>query len=201
MISGPTAPGFTAPTTIRRPDAQRAGGGDVAAPVYSERPLDDPEQTQETRRAEEQSRREVQQLQARDREVRAHERSHIAAGGQYIRGGAQFTYQKGPDGRLYAVGGEVSIDSSPVPNNPEATLQKAQVIQRAALAPQEPSGQDRTVAAQARQMAVQARIEIARQQAEERQGQEGTTGTALDTTGGTSSDLASEPDPLLDAVI
>ncbi|MEM9171140.1 MAG: putative metalloprotease CJM1_0395 family protein [Pseudomonadota bacterium] len=103
---------------------------------------------------------EVDALKARDREVRAHEQAHLAAAGQYATGGIQYTYKRGPDGRFYAVGGEVSVDTSEVPNDPEATLAKAIVLRRAALAPAEPSQQDRAVAAQMTQMAAEARQEI-----------------------------------------
>ena len=100
----------------------------------------------------EEKRRLLNELRARNAEVRAHERAHLAAAGPYANGAPTFEYQTGPDGRQYAIGGEVSIDSSPVPGNPEATVRKAQTIKRAALAPREPSAQDRQVAAQAAQM-------------------------------------------------
>ncbi|MBD3346790.1 MAG: hypothetical protein GF401_17170 [Chitinivibrionales bacterium] len=109
-------------------------------------------------------RREVRELQTRDREVRAHEAAHVAAGGQYVRGGASYEYQVGPDGKQYAVGGEVSIDTSPIAGNPQATIQKMQVVRKAALAPAQPSGQDRSVAAQATQNEAKARQELAQQQ-------------------------------------
>jgi hypothetical protein len=102
--------------------------------------------------------RDLQQLQDRDREVRAHEAAHMAAAAGLVRGGMSFSYQNGPDGRRYAVGGEVSIDSSPVADDPQATLEKARQIQAAALAPAEPSAQDRAVAALAARMALDARI-------------------------------------------
>lgn len=111
----------------------------------------------------------INQLKARDSEVRAHEMAHQAAAGGYSTGGASYSYQVGPDGRRYAIGGEVGIDVSPVAGDPEATLQKAMVIQRAALAPAEPSTQDMKVASSAIQMANQARVEIATQAMEERQ--------------------------------
>ncbi len=110
----------------------------------------------------------LRELKARDLEVRAHERAHAAAAGSLVRSGPSYDYQRGPDGRLYAVGGEVQIDTSPVPGDPEATLQKAQKIQRAALAPAEPSAQDQAVAAQAVAMAVEARVEIARERSEDK---------------------------------
>ena len=109
------------------------------------------------------------QLKARDMEVRAHEQAHLAAAGSHARGGMSFTYQTGPDGRQYAIGGEVGIDTSAVPGDPEATLQKAMQIQRAALAPAEPSAQDLRVASSAAQMAVEARQQIREQQMAESQ--------------------------------
>ncbi len=110
--------------------------------------------------------REIQKLAARDREVRAHEAAHAAVGGQYA-GAPSFTYQTGPDGKRYAVGGEVSIDTSPVAGDPEATIKKMQVVRAAANAPAEPSSTDRQVAAQASQEMVKARMEMAEQRSEE----------------------------------
>jgi hypothetical protein len=74
-----------------------------------------------------------------------------------------YSYQRGPDGAQYAIGGEVSIDTSKVAGDPNATLQKAQQIQAAALAPTQPSSQDRTVAARAAKMAIEAKAEISQQ--------------------------------------
>lgn len=111
--------------------------------------------------------REVQQLQRRDREVRAHERAHMMAGRELVTRGADYTYQKGPDNKQYAVGGEVTIDTSPVHGDPQATRIKAGRIRETALAPAQPSTQDRAVAAKASRMAMQARIDILRQQTEE----------------------------------
>ena len=113
---------------------------------------------QQTLSEEEKS--QVAELKARDREVKAHEAAHKSAGGAFVRGGISLSYQRGPDGTNYAVGGEVSIDTSAVPNNPEATLRKAETIRAAALAPADPSSQDVSVAAQATQMAAQARAAI-----------------------------------------
>lgn len=115
--------------------------------------------------ADEQS--EVQDLKKRDREVRQHEQAHMAAAGGYARGGPSYEYTTGPDDRRYATGGEVSIDTSKVPDDPEATIRKAQVVYRAAMAPAEPSSQDRSVASQAKQMEAEARRELAEARREE----------------------------------
>lgn len=101
----------------------------------------------------------INQLKARDTEVRAHEMAHLSAAGQYAKG-MNFSYQTGPDGKRYAIGGEVGIDSSPVAGDPQATIDKALIIQRAALAPAEPSAQDRKVAQQASQMMAAAQAEL-----------------------------------------
>jgi hypothetical protein len=98
----------------------------------------------------------VEELNKIDRKVRAHETAHIAAGGQYVRGVATYTYETGPDGKQYAVGGEVSIDLSPVPGDPEATVRKMEKVEAAALAPADPSPEDRAVAAQAAREAAEA---------------------------------------------
>ena len=93
--------------------------------------------------------------------------AHLAAAGSLAIGGPTYTYQRGPDGVLYAVGGQVNIDTSAVPGDPEATLEKAQRIRAAALAPAEPSSQDLRVAAQAAQLAVQARAEISQERSDD----------------------------------
>ncbi len=108
----------------------------------------------------EEEQKQIDELKSRDREVKTHEQAHIAAGGSYVKGGATYDYQTGPDGKQYAVGGSVNIDTSPVDGNPEATIAKAQVIIKAALAPAEPSGQDQKVASAARQMMSEARKEL-----------------------------------------
>lgn len=117
---------------------------------------------------EREERRVTEELAQRDREVRQHEMAHKVAAGPYA-GIVRYEFEKGPDGQLYAVGGEVSIDTSPVPDDPEATLEKAEIVLRAALAPVDPSPQDLRVAASARSMAMEARAEIQRREAEERE--------------------------------
>jgi hypothetical protein len=113
-----------------------------------------------------QQQQQITELASRDREVRSHEQAHAAVGGSYA-GAPTYSFKRGPDGQAYAVGGEVSIDVSPIPNDPAATLRKMEVVQQAALAPAEPSAQDLRVAAQAQVLAAQARSELAALQREE----------------------------------
>ncbi|HCR29534.1 MAG TPA: hypothetical protein DIV79_05910 [Opitutae bacterium] len=101
----------------------------------------------------------VDRLRDRDAEVRAHEMAHLAAAGSLGQGGMKLSYQTGPDGRQYAVGGSVKIDASEA-RTPEETVRKAQRIRAAALAPSDPSPQDLQVAAKASQMEARARAEI-----------------------------------------
>lgn len=112
----------------------------------------------------------VEDLKERDREVRAHEAAHANVGRGYA-GTPNFEYVRGPDGVQYAVGGHVQIDVAPVPNDPEATIEKMEVVRSAALAPARPSGQDRAVAAAAEAAMREAQAELNEQKKEELQQQ------------------------------
>jgi hypothetical protein len=127
--------------------ASKSGPGS-AAPSSDSQTLSDEQKQQ------------VEELKKRDAKVRAHEAAHVAAGGQYVRGGPSYSYQNGPDGKRYAVGGEVSIDASPVAGDPEATIAKMRTVKRAALAPGDPSGADQAVAAEATSAELKAEQEL-----------------------------------------
>jgi hypothetical protein len=103
----------------------------------------------------------IQKLAATDRSVRSHEQAHLAAAGPYSKGGAEYSFATGPDGHLYAVAGEVALDTSADPSDPRKTIEKARVIQAAANAPADPSAQDRAVAAMAVEMEASAQQELA----------------------------------------
>lgn len=107
------------------------------------------------------------ELQQIDRAVRAHEQAHLQAGAGVVTSAASYTYTYGPDGRQYAVGGEVGIDTSPEAK-PEANIDKGIRIQAAALAPIDPSPQDHRVASVGSQLEAQGRSNLATQQAEVR---------------------------------
>lgn len=109
----------------------------------------------------------LEKLKQRDQEVKAHEQAHASVGGQYA-GSASFTYQTGPDGVRYAIGGEVSVDLSAVKDDPQATIDKMTQVQQAALAPAEPSPQDRKVASQAGQIAASALADLTAKQRDAR---------------------------------
>ncbi len=121
----------------------------------------------------------IRELKQRDAEVRAHEAAHLAAG-SIATSGASFSYQQGPDGARYAIGGEVSIDTSPVSGDPAATIRKADTIRRAALAPAQPSGPDLAAAASATAMAAQAQAELLQKNQESQNGNKDQLGTQID---------------------
>jgi hypothetical protein len=112
------------------------------------------------RELSESDQRVIAALRQRDREVRTHEMAHLLAAGPHARGGPQYTYKMGPDGKRYAVEGAVPLDVSPVPGDPQATLQKAITLRCAALAPAHPSGTDMAIAAKAAAMISRARHEL-----------------------------------------
>jgi len=137
-------------------------------------------------------REEVRDLKMRDREVRAHEQAHASVGGQFA-GSPSYELERGPDGQSYAVGGHVSISTSPVPNDPKATVDKMDTVKRAALAPADPSSQDRRVAADAEAKKTAARAELNTLKREEREailsGDEGEAEGTVPGTGGASGDV------------
>jgi hypothetical protein len=121
----------------------------------------------------------ISELKQKDAEVKAHEAAHLAAAGGIATSGASFEYQQGPDGVRYAIGGEVNIDTSAVPGDPRATLQKADTIRRAALAPAQPSGPDMQVAASATAMAAQAQIQLLQKNQDTQNGHKDHLGTII----------------------
>ncbi|GHB78881.1 hypothetical protein GCM10008107_30540 [Psychrosphaera saromensis] len=131
------------------------------------------QQESQEKEQEQVEQQQIQQLQQRDVEVKAHEQAHAAIGGSHA-GTPNYEYETGPNGKKYAVGGEVSIDVSKEAT-PEATIRKMQTVQAAALAPAEPSSQDRKVAAQAASNIAEAKVEAVKQNAETAESKSDTT--------------------------
>lgn len=158
------------PLTYERPlplqnqhsDAQNASAKDNADDPSAGKENAESRQQEQQKQAEQ---KELEDLKQRDIEVRSHEQAHASIGGQYS-GSPQYEYATGPDGRRYAVGGEVSIDIS-AESTPEETIRKMQQVKAAALSPAEPSPQDLRVATEATQKAVAARNEIIDEKAQQ----------------------------------
>lgn len=153
----------------------------------------------------EQELRQLQTLKRRDVEVRTHEQAHLAAAGRYARGGASFSFERGPDGASYAVEGQVGIDLSKE-RSPEDTLRKMQTVRRAALAPLSPSAADRGIAARAAVMESQARQELLMQNQEEilrgeNEAVQARDGVPLSNTDGIASAISSPQSTLVQVMI
>ena len=116
-------------------------------------------QKEQVAQQEQQDAEQIKELKARDTEVRIHEQAHSSVGGQHA-GSPSYEYQRGPDGTNYAVGGEVQIDVAEIAGDPRATIEKMQTVRAAALAPAEPSGADRSIAADATQKLAAAQAEL-----------------------------------------
>lgn len=153
-VAPPPGAGLASGRTLLAAQEGGTGSGDTKAPG---------ELTEEEKQ-------QVAELKQTDARVKAHERAHAAVGGQYA-GAPSYDYVRGPDGQMYAVGGEVAIDIS-AEADPEATLQKATQVAAAALAPADPSGADRAVAAAAAQLRLQALAEMRAEKRAEQEEQE-----------------------------
>lgn len=163
-VQAPTPPSFSS-QSARRVDIPRrtslpAQQGEDARAKEKQAEKEKQQQDQEV----------LRQLRSRDREVRAHEAAHVAAAGRYVASGPSYTYQRGPDGNSYAIGGEVRLDTLREAE-PDKQLDKSETVRRAALAPAQPSPQDFSVAANATRSAAQARLEIAIQRRDEAEAQ------------------------------
>ena len=119
------------------------------------------ERSKSTSDLSEDEKRLVLDLQSRDAEVRTHESAHQSGGGST--GAASFSYQQGPDGKMYAIGGEVSITIKGG-STPQETISNAQAVIAAAMAPANPSGQDQAVASSARMMMIKAQQKLTQEQ-------------------------------------
>lgn len=146
-----------------------ADGDGRAAGVQNASAEEDPEAAERAQDPDgltEEERAIVDDMAQRDREVRDHEMAHAIAGGPYT-GPPRYQMEQGPDGRSYAVSGEVDIDVSPE-SDPEATIRKMEIVKRAALAPADPSPEDRAIAQMADQIRMQAQQDLQAQREAER---------------------------------
>ncbi len=149
-------------------NTQYNSGSNYSTKIKDEKELlEEKKEVQETKSEDELTESEKQmviELQARDAEVRAHEAAHQSGGAST--GGATYTYQQGPDGKMYAIGGEVSI-SFQTGSTPQETIANAQAVIASALAPSDPSAQDMAVASSAMVMMVKAQQQLAKEMQEE----------------------------------
>jgi len=86
-----------------------------------------------------------------DKDVHEHEMQHYLMAQPYARS-PEYFYVVGPDGRRFAVSGLTAFDATPIAGDNDATIRKLDALVRAALAPREPSEEDRRVAATLEQL-------------------------------------------------
>jgi hypothetical protein len=101
----------------------------------------------------------VEELKKVNDNVEKHEDAHQAVAGDLFKG-KSITYKSGPDGKQYAVAGEVQIDTTAESDDPQATMQKMERVRSAALAPSDPSAQDQKVASEASQAIMDAQAQM-----------------------------------------
>jgi hypothetical protein len=131
----------------------------------------------------------VRELEMRDREVHAHAQAHAAAGAG-IAGAPSYSYETGPDGRRYAVDGEVAIHVRTGSDDPQVAIQQYEQVVRAALAPADPSSHDRAVAANAQTKIAELQARAASERKSKAPGSlANESGAAKNETGTTSADL------------
>ena len=93
---------------------------------------------------EEDYKRVLEKFKNKDSQVKVHEQSHAGLAVS----GISYNYQQGPDGKMYAVGGSVRLDTS-MPNDPQAAQNKLDKLQKAAVSSSDPSAADLSIANQA----------------------------------------------------
>ncbi|WP_243887672.1 putative metalloprotease CJM1_0395 family protein [Shewanella algae] len=144
--------------------ARQSTGEPNTASSAEPKPDEAQQKQQQNRESREQQalEREIDSLMKRDTQVRSHEQAHAAVGGIHA-GQPAFEFEKGPDGKRYAVEGEVQIDVSVVNDDPLATMAKMKQVYAAAMAPVDPSMVDIRVAAEAMRKYNQAREEAGTQ--------------------------------------
>jgi hypothetical protein len=108
-------------------------------------------------------RAELRRLQARDARIRAKEMARLGAAGSLALSGARFRFEVGPDGRQYAVDGEVRVDTA-YEGDPERNLEKARQLQVTALAGPNLMSTDPALSALARRLALMAYADLARRE-------------------------------------
>ncbi len=142
--------------TERVQSGQRNDGVDAAGPAgtgpqaaqLAGRPETGPRSAKLPDELSPSERADVAKLQQRDQQVRQEEKAHAAVAGD-LAGPINYVYQRGPDGRQYAVGGSVSLQAGNPSGDPEQARRLAGRMAAAANAATNPSAQDYAAARQA----------------------------------------------------
>ena len=91
----------------------------------------------------------LEKFKSSDANIRGHEQLHSSL--TATTSPIQYNYQQGPDGKMYAVGGHVRLDTS-IPDDPKAAMAKLDKIAKSATANNDMSGADASIAIGAKLM-------------------------------------------------
>jgi hypothetical protein len=108
-----------------------------------------------------------------------HENLHASVGGAFA-GSPEYDYEVKPDGKAYIVSGRVMIDTSFDEAKPEDMVKKFDIVERAALAPSDPSAADLAIAGEARSKASKASGLLSEKQEKEKNGIKNSPVSAID---------------------
>ena len=154
------------PVFVSKVNSSRKSDADKTEMTSSNTKASNPETSQQSNPIEDAKiKAVVQELVQTQIKVIAHEQAHMAAGGMYA-GGASYSYTQGPDGKRYITGGEVPISIPAIKDPAEKIIALRRVIS-AAMAPADPSPQDRSVASSASSKLAQAQMELNKKNAQE----------------------------------
>lgn len=152
--------------------AERSGGSSASSTASGTATAKTGQTASGTSSADAKTQAQIQELVQIQNKVIAHEQAHMAAGGG-LAGTASYSYTVGPDGKRYISGGEVPINT-PSTDDPNEKVQLMGRVIAAAMAPADPSSQDRRVAASASAAQSQAYMELARSKAQAAYGKNST---------------------------
>jgi|GEM_PF-1114383 len=115
--------------------------------------------TQQNNELSESEKKALDELKKRDKEVKNHEAAHTGNPELQTIGTPSYSYVLGPDGKMYAVGGEVTISTGRI-SDPQDALRKAAALKKASLSSDNPSSADLAAASSASQMETEALQQI-----------------------------------------
>jgi hypothetical protein len=99
----------------------------------------------------------LEKFKSMDANVKAHEQTHASLTGTTAP--IQYNYQMGPDGKMYATGGSVRLDTS-IPSDPKAAMAKMDELKKSATSSgSDMSSADSSIAIQANLMKMKLQIQ------------------------------------------
>ncbi len=98
----------------------------------------------------------LEKFKSMDSNIRSHEQAHASSGTTTTP--IQYSYQVGPDGKMYATGGHVRLDTS-IPSDPKSAAIKLDQIKRSATSSVDSSSADMSIASSVNLMKMRLELE------------------------------------------